>query len=398
MKNLIYTSLILLAMATPSFAETEILLVEKSNGETIELPLEYIDEMRFKDAMDIPEENTPDCVEIIDLGLSVNWASVNLGATLPEEPGYLISWGELEEKDWYSWSYYKFGDSKSTLTKYTVADGMRILQPEDDAAKMLWGGDWRMPSREDWQELIDNCDIDYAATENGYPGVRITSRVPGYEGKSIFLCAAGWIQDEYHMQDGTLSSYWANECVVFPGEISLPEFAFAAEFWREGDYANKYYYSGVYRWQGRPIRAVKPKTTNSQDNGTVSLVVEFVNGSTQKYISSDKPIATFEDDLMYIRTDMLETSFVKQHINKIYFENNAVGIQSAEEDEMTFYYNGNEVIINGKSYAVTIYDIDGKLYYQDLSLSGYNAIDISGYNPGVYIVKANNQTIKILKK
>jgi len=101
---------------------------------------------------------------------------------------------------------------------------------------------------------------------------------------------------------------------------------------------------------------------------------------------------------MYIRTDMLETSFVKEHINKIYFENNTVSIQSAEEDEMTFYYNGNEVIINGKSYAVAIYDIDGKLYYQDYSLSGYNAIDISGYNPGVYIVKANNQTIKILKK
>ena len=397
MKNLIYTSLILLAMATPSFAETEILLVEKSNGETIELPLEYIDEMRFKDAMDIPEDNTPDCVEIIDLGLSVNWASTNLGATLPGEPGYLLAWGELEEKDWYSWSYYKFGTSKTSLTKYTATDGINTLQSEDDAATMLWGGEWRMPTREEFQELYDNCDIDYEATEDGYPGVRLTSKVPGYEGKSIFFCAAGWIQDEYHVSDVALSTYWTNQCVNYD-EIALPEFAYAAEFWREGDYAKSYHCPGTYRYLGRPIRAVTPKNKDTQENGTVSLVVEFVNGSTQKYISSDKPIATFEDDLMYIRTDMLETSFVKQHINKIYFENNAVGIQSAEEDEMTFYYNGNEVIINGKSYAVTIYDIDGKLYYQDLSLSGYNAIDISGYNPGVYIVKANNQTIKILKK
>ena len=394
MKKHIYLSLIFAILSITAIAE--IFIIQKTNGEIIELPTEDIVEMKLKEAEDTPDDNTPDYVEIIDLGLSVNWASTNLGATLPGEPGYLLAWGELEEKDWYSWSYYKFGTSKTSLTKYTAADGLSILQAEDDAATMLWGGEWRMPSREEFQELYDNCEVDYEATEDGYPGVRFTSKVPGYEGKSIFLCAAGWIQDEYHVSDVALSSYWTNQCVN--GEVVLPEFAFAAEFWRQGDYAKSYYCSGTYRFLGRPIRAVKSKTTNSQDNGTVSLVVEFVDGSTQKYISTDKPTATFEGDLMYIRTDMLETSFVKEHINKIYFENNTVSIQSAQDDVMTFYYNGNEVIINGKSYAVAIYDIDGKLYYQDYSLSGYNAIDISGYNPGVYIVKANNQTIKILKK
>ena len=256
MKRYIYTSLILAVISLTAISQ--VFLIQKNNGEIIHLPIEDVVEMTFKTDTNNYDDRTPEHVEIIDLGLSVNWASVNLGAMLPENPGYLISWGELEEKDWYSWSYYKFGHTKSTLTKYTVADGMRILQPEDDAATVLWGGDWRMPSREEWQELIDNCEIDYLAEENGYPGVRLTSKVPGYEDKSIFLVAAGWIQDEYHMQVGSLSAYWANECAVFPGEICLPEFAFAAEFWRNGDYGERYYYSGVYRWQGRPIRAVTP--------------------------------------------------------------------------------------------------------------------------------------------
>ena len=116
-------------------------LIEKNNGELLEIPVENIAQMTFQVDTNKYDDNTPDYVEIIDLGLSVNWASVNLGAALPEEPGYLIAWGELEEKDWYSWSYYKFGDSKSTLTKYTVADGLNTLQPQDDAAAMLWGGD-----------------------------------------------------------------------------------------------------------------------------------------------------------------------------------------------------------------------------------------------------------------
>ena len=254
-KNIIISLAFVLVSIT---ALSQIFIIEKTNGNILELPVESIKEMRFKEDDVTYDDNTPDCVEIVDLGLSVNWASVNLGATLPEEPGYLLAWGEIEEKDWYSWSYYKFGNSKSSLEKYNATDGLRFLQKEDDAATVLWGEKWRMPSREEFQELFDNCYVDYTAFENGYPGVRFTSKVEGYEGRSIFLVAAGWIQDEYHVSVGDLAAYWANECVINE-EIVLPEFAFAGEFWRKGDYANRYYYSATYRYLGRPIRAV---TTN----------------------------------------------------------------------------------------------------------------------------------------
>ena len=396
MRNYFY--FVLAFINLPFLCNAQILQIEKNNAEDVLLQTKDIKEMRFKTSQSEFEDNTPDYVEIIDLGLSVNWASVNLGAALPEEPGYLITWGELEEKDWYSWSYYKFGDSKSTLTKYTVTDGLNTLQSEDDAATMLWGGDWHIPSRENWQELVDNCDIDYAATQNGYPGVRITSRVPGYEGNSIFLCAAGWIQDEYHLNESTLASYWTNECVVFPGEISLPEFAFAAEFWRSGDYANSYYYSGVYRWQGRPIRAVIDKNSSETTDSKTTLVIELNDGTTQNYLSDDMPKVSFEEEYICVKSDLIETRFEINNVARFYFEINTDDIDKVNEQEFSFYYDGNNVIVNGKACTICIYDINGTLYYNGQTKDGYNSIDISNYNPGLYIVKANNQSIKIIKK
>ncbi len=399
MKKSIYLSILFGMLSATGTAQ--MLHIEKGANEVIELPIEKITEMKFKtDATTSFEDKTPECVEIIDLGLSVNWASVNLGAESQGEPGYLIAWGELEEKDWYSWSYYKFGNSKSTLTKYNLTDGMNTLQSEDDAATMLWGGSWRIPTREEWQELVDNCDVDFAATENGYPGVRFTSKVPGYEDKSIFLCAAGCIQDEYHLNDVTLSSYWSNECVVFPGEISLPEFAFAAEFWREGDYANKFYYSGVYRWQGRPIRAVttqgNPSTTN--ENILTSLIVELTDGSTLIYISTNHPIVTFEEEYMHINSDLLETKYKMQNVARFYFEQEDVSVENVVDNQTIFFYDGHNIVVNGESCQLSIYDINGKTYYNAFTADGLNTIDISGYTPGIYIVKANNQSIKIMKK
>ena len=241
---------------SPMLVEAQIFQIVKSDGSIIELDVNNIDEMRFKTDDNPYNDNTPEYVEVIDLGLSVNWASVNIGATATEEPGALYAWGEIAEKDWYSWSYYQHGSSASSLTKYNQVDGLNLLQDEDDAVRNTWGGDWRMPTRAEFQELIDNCDIDYAATQNGYPGVRFTSRVYGHEGASIFLPAAGWIQDQYHMYDGSLATYWTSECANF-AEFSMPQFAFAAEFWRDGEYANTCQISGTYRYLGRPVRAVK---------------------------------------------------------------------------------------------------------------------------------------------
>lgn len=255
MKKLTLAIATLLALS-PVLVEAQIFQIEKNDGSLIELEVSNIREMRFKYDDNPYEDQTPDYVEVVDMGLSVNWASVNIGATSAGAPGSLFAWGEIAEKDWYSWSYYQHGSSAASLTKYNQADGLNLLQAEDDAARNAWGGEWRMPTRDEFQELIDNCDIDYNATMDGYPGVRLTSRVAGYENASIFLPAAGWIQDEYHLYDGGLATYWTSMCANFT-EFSMPQFAFAAEFWLTGDYANSCQVNATYRYLGRPVRAVK---------------------------------------------------------------------------------------------------------------------------------------------
>ena len=101
----------------------------------------------------------------IDLGLSVKWASCNVGATAPEEYGGYYAWGETEEKSDYNWITYKHcnGSNETTMTKYCTdssygtVDNKTTLEQEDDVATVKWGGNWRIPTREELQELIDKC-------------------------------------------------------------------------------------------------------------------------------------------------------------------------------------------------------------------------------------------------
>jgi hypothetical protein len=122
----------------------------------------------------------------VDLGLSVKWATFNVGATSPEDYGDYFAWGETEPKETYSWATYKWGTS-SNLTKYNTTDSKTTLDPEDDAAKVLWGGYWRMPSKEEVDELTQQCTWIWT-THNNVNGYKVT----GPNGNSIFLPAAGY--------------------------------------------------------------------------------------------------------------------------------------------------------------------------------------------------------------
>lgn len=136
--------------------------------------------------------------EWVDLGLpsGLKWATCNVGATTPEEYGDYFAWGEVEPKEIYTWETYKYCDgSENTLTKYCTdseygkdgfTDNKTILDPEDDAATMNWGGVWRMPTYEELEELSNNS-IGEWITQNGVNGCRII----GPNGNSIFLPAAG---------------------------------------------------------------------------------------------------------------------------------------------------------------------------------------------------------------
>ena len=138
----------------------------------------------------------------VDLGLSVKWASCNVGASSPEEYGDYFAWGEIKEKKVYGWDNYKWFDQSSynggfdgprnTLTKYCTnsdygtVDNKTMLDPEDDVAHVGWGDGWRMPTSDEINELLENCSWKWT-TVNGVNGCRVT----GPNGNSIFLPAAG---------------------------------------------------------------------------------------------------------------------------------------------------------------------------------------------------------------
>ena len=141
--------------------------------------------------------------EPVDLGLSVNWASCNVGASGPESPGCYYAWGETAEKAFYSEENYKWYDDERKLTKYCTdagygcVDNRVVLEASDDAAATLCGRKWRMPTARECNELRKNCTI--AFTEfNGAAGFRLTSKL---NGNSIFLPCSGMCYNQGRKYD-----------------------------------------------------------------------------------------------------------------------------------------------------------------------------------------------------
>lgn len=137
--------------------------------------------------------------EAVDLGLSVKWAACNVGANAPEEPGGYFAWGETEEKGNYAMETYKWGNGRSwdsqtagycvkycTNSKEGIVDNKTTLEPKDDVARVKWGGDWRMPTRDEFKELVDSCTWKWTIF-NGVKG----HLVIGPNGNRIFLPATG---------------------------------------------------------------------------------------------------------------------------------------------------------------------------------------------------------------
>ena len=150
--------------------------------------------------------------EYVDLGLSVKWATCNVGANAPEEYGDYFAWGEVEPKESYDWSTYKWcNGSNDTQTKYCTnssygtVDNKTVLDKEDDAAAVNWGGAWRMPTTEEQDELRSNCIWTWT-TQNGVNGCIVT----GPNGNSIFFPAAGNRNDSDLYNAGSYCYYWSS--------------------------------------------------------------------------------------------------------------------------------------------------------------------------------------------
>ena len=198
-----------------------------------------------------PTPPTPD-QDYVDLGLPSGtlWATHNIGANSPEEPGDYFFWGETEPKDYYYWSTYKWCNSAYDMTKYCTqsafgtADNKTELDPEDDAAYVNWGSQWRMPTMEQLKELVEQCTWTHQ-TLNGMEGRLVT----GPNGNSIFLPEAGYAYADWINSVGEIGCYWSR--TLYPDSSSS---AYCLHFMY--DFGSPEC-SHVHRISAYPVRAVR---------------------------------------------------------------------------------------------------------------------------------------------
>ena len=165
---------------------------------------------------ELPKTGTLNGHEWVDLGLSVRWATCNVGASCPEEYGGYYAWGEIYEKSnyegltyehaivWDDLSYVKFSKYNTESSRGEV-DNLKKLELVDDVARQDWGGSWRMPTWPEFKELADKCNWTNT-THNGVKGFLIT----GPNGNSIFLPAAGAMSGKNNIGQGKNIDYWSS--------------------------------------------------------------------------------------------------------------------------------------------------------------------------------------------
>ena len=192
----------------------------------------------------------------IDLGLpsGTKWATCNVGADTPEGYGDYFAWGETTTKETYNWSTYRYsngGEGYNELTKYCnnaeygyngFTDALTTLEVADDAAAVNWGSGWRMPTRNEMNELFNNCTHEWV-TQNGVSGRKFT----GSNGNSIFIPATGRRLDGSLDFDGFYGDYWSSSLYA-----SSPDLTWGLDFDLYGNY-NVY---GIDRSYGFPVRPV----------------------------------------------------------------------------------------------------------------------------------------------
>ena len=216
----------------------------------------------------------------VDLGIEITradgtkytlyWAECNLGAEKPEDYGDYYAWGDVEPnyriqdpltwkegKTGYDWASYKWcNGAANKLTKYCPADkadywdgegspdGKIVLEPEDDAAHVILGGKWRMPTDEEWTELRTKCEWTWTSD---YNGTGVSGRIiTAPNGNSIFLPAAGYRYDFILGNAGSFGGLWSSSL-----NTDYPYLAFYVTFKSGG--VERSYNSLCYGYSVRPV-------------------------------------------------------------------------------------------------------------------------------------------------
>ncbi len=190
--------------------------------------------------------------EYVDLGLSVMWATCNLGADTPSDCGDYFAWGEIATKDTYT---------SSNSSTYGVSMGDIAGDADYDAARAVWGGTWRLPTKSDVDELVDECEWELTELD-GHTGYEVT----GPSGNSIFIPQAGWCRTSvlYVNQTG---NYWTST-PYSSGSNNAYDLYFNS---------SRVYTDNGNRYTGQPIRPVIERGSVSVSDDSYTLVVEIID-------------------------------------------------------------------------------------------------------------------------
>ena len=280
MKTKVIVAAALIAFGVTA-ASAQTMVVNLANGSKMEFKTSEVTNVEFKEAEN--KDDKPDNPviddgqfanghEYVDLGLPSGtlWAKCNIGANSPEEYGDYYAWGETETKTKYNESEYKY---YASITESTLdADGFDIkteykgyikyvpmskssdygykgfyddkteLELDDDVAHVKWGGDWRMPTKAEQDELRNNCTWDWKELK-GVKGYKVT----GANGKFIFLPAAGYRYNSSLDNVGGYGYYWSSSLYE-----SYPYDAYDLYFL--SSYVG---WDDYYRYGGQSVRAVR---------------------------------------------------------------------------------------------------------------------------------------------
>ncbi|MBR6015993.1 MAG: hypothetical protein IKT22_01410 [Prevotella sp.] len=256
MKKILSIAAFLLIAAS---SEAQTVNVHKTDGTTVKYDASQVEYIDFSEASG---STAPEAAKAIDLGLpsGTKWANMNVGATKPEDYGLYFAWGETvgytgdtSDGRLFDWANYKWCDgSHTTLTKYCnksdygkdgFTDDKTVLDAEDDAATANWGEGWRMPTKAEIKELLDNTTNEWTEL-NGVKGRKFTSNT---NGNSIFLPASGYRNGGSLDGVGSVGIYWSSSLLE-----GGPAYACSLDF-----YSGNADWSGGYRRYGQSVRPVR---------------------------------------------------------------------------------------------------------------------------------------------
>lgn len=327
MKKL-FTSILMLALTLTVQAQT--MNVHFKNGTKVEFNSVNVDYVDFTEK---PSDPTLTPGDYVDLGLSVKWASCNLGASTPAGKGGYYAWGETSTKTEYSeknYAYYKEGSGYTNI-------GENIAGTQYDAATVNLGKDWRMPTQDEVQELCDKCTFTYGEID-GVKGYYAT----GKNGNSIFLPCYGHKSGRWDYNEN-LGYFWAG---------TINDSSNGYRLWLNDGEASGY--SSESKYHGLQIRPVySPSSPGGITNITDYITINRTGMGTTVSSGGTRYTVTFE-----ISNKSTETIYL----------NTLAGVDISENLE------------GGKSYTITLQSTTA-------ALQNYKQTLVFTYNGKKYEIK-----------